>query len=467
MSRRRNAGRPRGWRDQRRASAPAHQKSEPGRELFANPADDSEMWAWISYKTFMTVSTRNSTSGLSPGLLRCIEIHEEVLRPYPNSVITHYNLGDLYWVAARLEDAMGEYEMALRLAPRLGGAHTRVAICLLGLGEVELAKSRLERACRMPHLTSGNEMLIAEAHILLGHHHEGWRLTWLLARHQPNRMAEIVARHVRGPLWDGRPLDGPLLIAGCDGYGDEIMLARYVPQARRRVRSLTILVSDPLVPLFRGQFEGVTVMGRSAPPDPRQFPSWLPMMCLPSQIGIQRAKDIPLTPYLHAPGSFRPLAGAFKVGIRWAGDPGNAHDLMRSTHLTQWVDLLSVHGATFYSFQFQAAAAQLREPVGAEIVDLVPDLGDWGQTAAALSQMDLVIAVDCSLAHLAGALNLPVWIPLQAAVEWRWGLESPTTPWYPSARLFRQRRVNEWEPVFSQMAAELRELVARRRVEAA
>jgi glycosyl transferase family 9 (putative heptosyltransferase) len=71
-------------------------------------------------------------------------------------------------------------------------------------------------------------------------------------------------------------------------------------------------------------------------------------------------------------------------------------------------------------------------------MNLVPELGNWNQTAAALAQMDLVISVDSSLAHLAGGMGLPVWIPLQAAVEWRWGLESPTTPWYPSARLFRQ-----------------------------
>jgi hypothetical protein len=137
------------------------------------------------------------------------------------------------------------------------------------------------------------------------------------------------------------------------------------------VRALTLLVSDPLVPLLRDQFEGVTVLGFGAPPDPRQF------------------------------------------------------------------------------------------------ADVAQALGDWSATAAALAQMDLVITVDSSLAHLAGALNLPLWIPLQAAVEWRWGLESPTTPWYPSARLFRQQRVHEWGPVFAQMAAELRELVARRRVEAA
>src|SRR3954451_5390373 len=94
---------------------------------------------------------------------------------------------------------------------------------------------------------------------------------------------------------------------------------------------------------------------------------------------------------------------------------------MRSTHMAQWAPLLAVPGATFYSFQFEAAAAQLGEPVGNGIVDLAPELGDWSRTAAALAQMDLVIAVDSSLAHLAGAMHPPVWIPLQAAVEWRWG----------------------------------------------
>jgi hypothetical protein len=179
-------------------------------------------------------------------------------------------------------------------------------------------------------------------------------------------------------------------------------------------------------------------------------------MCLPSVLGIQSAADIPGTPYLRATEPFPQLLGEFKVGIRWAGQPGNAHDLMRSTHLAQWAPLLAVRGATFFGFQFEAAAAQLAEPVGAEIADVTQALGNWGTTAAALAQMDLVIAVDSSLAHLAGALNRPVWIPLQAAVEWRWGLESPTTPWYPSARLFRQRRVHEWEPVFEEMAAALK-----------
>jgi hypothetical protein len=469
MSRRRNAGRPRGWRAQQRAGAPV--KQTPGDlELLQAPVLDGsdrelELLAWGAYKAFLEGDIGKATRG--ERYVRLIRMHEDVLWKIPTSVVTHWNLGDLYWFGARLEDAMREYETTLQLAPRMGAAHTRVAYCLLGLGEVERAKERLERACQAPSVTMNSDIYLAEAHLLLGHYHEGWRRQDLVARHAKTRLTKVFTRHMRGPLWEGQPLEGPLVIGGCDGNGDNIQCARYVPLARDRVGALTLLVSDPLVPLFRGQFEGVTVRGFGVPPDPRQFAAWLPLMCLPSALGIQSAADIPGTPYLHATEPFPQLGGKFKVGIRWAGQPGNAHDLMRSTHLSQWAPLLAIQEATFFSFQFEAAAAELAEPIGAQIADVAQALGHWGTTAAALSQMDLVIAVDSSLAHLAGAMGLPVWIPLMAAVEWRWGLESPTTPWYPSARLFRQRRVHEWGPVFAAMAAALREEVERRRMVAA
>jgi glycosyl transferase family 9 (putative heptosyltransferase) len=462
MSRRRNQGRPRGWRDPRRAGTTHPRKPVDRDGAFFT---DDELFAWHAYKAFLTAQSRKDI--VTKGLSRTIEIHEEVLRELPNSAVTRYHLADLFWCAACLEEAMAEYEATLRLAPSMSAAHTQVAKCLLGLGEVERAKERLEVACRTPCVVPRMEVSLAEAHLLLGHYREGWRMHEIVARYQPGALAEVVARHVRGPLWDGRLLDGSLLIAGCDGFGEELQTVRYLPRVRQRVRSLTLLVQDALYPLLRDQFDDVRVLGYSAPPDPREFVAWSPMMQLPHVLGIGDAASIPLPPYLRAQETFRPLENAFKVGIRWAGDPGNAHDLQRSTHLTQWAPLLSVPGATFYSFQFQVAAAQLGEAVGAEIVNLVPELGDWNATAAALAQMDLVITVDSSLAHLAGALNRPVWIPLQAAVEWRWGLESPTTPWYPSARLFRQQRVHEWGPVFAQMAAALRGEVEGRNVEAA
>ncbi|MGH7498117.1 MAG: glycosyltransferase family 9 protein [Gemmatimonadales bacterium] len=425
-----------------------------------NPGDPAELLAWVAYKAFLTHG--HDRDSVSVPHARAMQMHEDVLRQYPTSVITHFHLGDLYWIAARLEEAMAEYEEALRLAPRLGGTHTRVAYCLLGLGELERAKDRLTLACRARSVTPAHDVLLAEAHLLLGHNHEGWRRQYLLARHFPGRITTVMTHHVRAPWWDGQYLEGALLIGGCDGYGDVLQCVRYVPLAGRRVGSLTLLVSDALVPLFEGQFEGVPVRAYSAPPDPRFFAAWLPIMCLPHVLGIRSAQDIPPTPYIQARQVFRPLAGDFKVGIRWAGQPSNAHDLMRSTHLHQWAPVLSVRGATFYSFQFETAVVQLGEAVGAKIIDLAPELGDWNQTAAALVQMDLVIAVDSSLAHLAGALDRPVWIPLQAAVEWRWGLESPVTPWYPSARLYRQRACGDWSDVFAEVARDLTALVAAR-----
>jgi ADP-heptose:LPS heptosyltransferase len=109
----------------------------------------------------------------------------------------------------------------------------------------------------------------------------------------------------------------------------------------------------------------------------------------------------------------------------------------------------------------------MREVASGTVHDLAPELTDWVQTAAAMTALDLVIGVDCGPINFAGALGVPLWVCLPANCDYRWGLEGTRTPWYPSAQLFRQRRTGEWAPVFEQMAAALRELVARRRVEAA
>jgi hypothetical protein len=335
----------------------------------APPIDDSarllELVPWLGFKAFITNPRNFAKAVHEEPFLRVVHAHEELLRKIPNSVVTHWNLGDLYRCAARLQDALAEYEMTLQLAPRMSAAHTSAAKCLLGLGEVERAKARLEIACNAPACTPAMEISLTEAHLLLGHLHEGWRRHEAVARHQPGGMLEAITRNVPAPFWDGRPLQGQLLIGGCNGYGDVIQCARYLPLARQRVGSLTLLVSDALVPLFRGQFEGVTVMGRSAPPDPRQFAAWHSIMCLPSLLGIRSAADIPGTLYLHARESFPQLLGEFKVGIRWAGQPGNSHDLMRSTRLAQWAPLLAIREATFFSFQFEDAAGELAAPEGA------------------------------------------------------------------------------------------------------
>ena len=163
------------------------------------------------------------------------------------------------------------------------------------------------------------------------------------------------------------------------------------------------------------------------------------------------------------------MSGGLRVGIRWAGDPAQTMDLTRSTRLEAWAPVLAVPDVRFYSLQVGRGSDELRE-VGAvfeNIEDLGPELTDRTCAAAAMAQLDLVMGVDTSCAHLAGALGRPLWIIIPAVPEWRWEIERTDTPWYGSARPFRQARVGDWSDMFAEMAATLRELVDCRRLEAA
>jgi hypothetical protein len=134
--------------------------------------------------------------------------------------------------------------------------------------------------------------------------------------------------------------------------------------------------------------------------------------------------------------SARPLPGSFRVGLRWAGLPTHLNDGNRSTRLADWAPVLAVPGVTFYSLQLgRDAAAEERAALGEVVHDLGSELTSWSATAGVMAQLHLIISVDTSCAHLAGALGRPVWVCLPSAPEWRWMLERTDTPWYGSARL--------------------------------
>jgi hypothetical protein len=224
------------------------------------------------------------------------------------------------------------------------------------------------------------------------------------------------------------------------------------------VGALRLRVRPEHIPLLEGQWADVELTSRLE--DPGDFDCCVVSYSLPHIFGVERPEDVACAPYLRPPARrFRALPGELRVGIRWAGNPSHSEDLMRSTDLAAWASVLDVPSVTFYSLQLEGGAEQLRQ-YSDRIHDLSPELTDWERTAAAMMEVDLVISVDTSCAHLAGALGRPVWVLLSAVPEWRWMLESPTTPWYPSARLFRQPRIGEWAPVFAQVADALREILA-------
>lgn len=222
-------------------------------------------------------------------------------------------------------------------------------------------------------------------------------------------------------------------------------------------QALRLRVRPEFFALLAGQWPGVDLL--SWEDDPGEFEAYCLSYNLPHLFGVERPEDVQAAPYLRAVKPFRPLPGKFRVGIRWAGNPSHTEDLIRSTSLADWATVLDVPGVTFYSLQLGRGAEQ-RLGVETLVHDLSAELTDWSKTAAALMELDLVITVDTSVAHLAGALGRPVWILLASWPEWRWMLERTDSPWYGSARLFRQRRVGEWPALLAEVAKELHERVA-------
>jgi ADP-heptose:LPS heptosyltransferase len=144
--------------------------------------------------------------------------------------------------------------------------------------------------------------------------------------------------------------------------------------------------------------------------------------------------------------------------LAWAGNPAHPRDRLRSIPLEQLVPLLNIAGTTFYSLQFGSGAEQMKQlPAGVELVDLGDELKDFADVAAIVANLDLVISIDSAVAHLAGAFGKPVWILLNKGCDWRWFLEREDSPWYPSARLFRQRTPGEWQDVVKRIDDELRQ----------
>jgi ADP-heptose:LPS heptosyltransferase len=173
-------------------------------------------------------------------------------------------------------------------------------------------------------------------------------------------------------------------------------------------------------------------------------------------------------PYVHpdparvAAWAERLNGSSLRVGLAWGGSPTFPHERWRSIPLELLAPLTHVEGAAFYSLQMGPKAGQIKQ-LGARVrlVDLQHDQEDLADTAAIVANLSLVISIDTSVAHLAGAMGKPVWVLLQKSPDWRWLLEREDSPWYPTARLFRQSRVGDWQDVVARVEGELRELAKR------
>ncbi len=262
------------------------------------------------------------------------------------------------------------------------------------------------------------------------------------------------------PQWRGEPLHGArILLHGEQGLGDTLQFLRFLPMVQATGASVLLEVQPPLRSLA-AQLPGVTALFTSGEPLP-PFDWHCPLMSLPTALGIASESLPAPRSYLSIPDAAQQKAAALpwpatglRVGIAWAGNAAHTKDRYRSLPLALLEPLLRLEGVHFYSLQMGPPAAQLQS-LQAPITDLRPAITDMADTAALIAHLDLVIAVDTSVVHLAGALGKPVWLMLPAAPDWRWMLHRDDSPWYPSMRLFRQPTLNDWPHVVAQICRQL------------
>jgi tetratricopeptide (TPR) repeat protein len=381
----------------------------------------------------------------------------------PNFAEAHSNLGNALHALRRFDEATAAYRRAIELKPDFADGWANLGTTLHHGGYFDDGVAALRRAIALsPHHAnahSGLGILL----LMRGDFAEGWEeYEWRL------RSTERKGPRFPDSPWQGESLAGKhIYVEAEQGFGDCLQFVRYLPPLAARAGSVTLRVHQQLVSLLRENLPGITVLGDRGDPAPYQCSAVL--LSLPHRFKT-RLETIPAAvPYLRpsAPIAQRwkerlaRMAG-LKIGIVWAGNPEHVNDHRRSVDLPLLAPLFAVRGTSFASLQFGQRRGDLKniKPRKTSIEDLAPAFGDFSETAGAVAALDLVITVDTSVAHLAGALGRPVWVLLPAVTDWRWMLEREDNPWYPTMRLFRQNKGEQWTAVIGRVARELKSAAA-------
>jgi Flp pilus assembly protein TadD len=374
-------------------------------------------------------------------------------------------LADLYRLSGRLDDALTAGRRAVQ-RPSPGPR------ALFALGMVHVERRELDEAtsCFLRALALSADF--ASAHLELGHvlllkgeFRAGWlEYEW---RYRLETTRDTLPRFPT-PQWNGMRLPrGRILLIGDQGFGDTIQFARFVPEVAERCSELLIGCSEQLLPLL------ATLPGAH-----RCFARWeqIPRFdmhstfsSLPGILGVDLASIPASCPYLQLDAArverwadrLASCVGGDKlrVGISWAGRPSHPNDHRRSAKWADLAPLARLPGVTAVALQKEVPAADRARFAADGVADVSTALTDFMETAAAIVNLDLVVTVDTSVAHLAGALGKAVWILLPWLPDWRWLLDREDCPWYPTARLFRQRKRGEWGWVVERVIEELRAVV--------
>ncbi|MBI2585472.1 MAG: tetratricopeptide repeat protein [Rhodospirillales bacterium] len=375
----------------------------------------------------------------------------------PENKLALLNLGSVNFRLGRMPQAKYCFGLAAKIDPAFVQGWINLGLSDIRAGDPGAAIAALERAVALDPASVLAHFNLGQALLHAGRLREG------LAEVEWRRRVHTLPFAASGrPPWQGGDIAGKtVLVYGEQGQGDVVHFLRYAESAAARGARVVVCCHAGLVGIAR-RARGVAdaVAFGETPPT---FDTYAPLMSLPHLLGLDAFADAPAGPYVIPPEPAELAGGedAVRVGLVWAGNPEHDDDANRSMSLTDWRPLLDVAGVAFYSLQVGAAVAEVAsQGLAAKVTDLGSGFKDFVDTAAAIQALDLVIAVDTAVPHLAGALGKPVWVLLARVADWRWGRDGAATPWYPTMRLFRQQHARDWPPVVEEVAGALAELVA-------
>ncbi|MBM3835243.1 MAG: tetratricopeptide repeat protein [Verrucomicrobia bacterium] len=383
---------------------------------------------------------------------------KKLLQLEPDHAQAKINLASLLASRNELDQAESLCREVLNIQPHLPEGWLNLGVILQAKRDVTGAIDCFQRALKRRPDYADARFNLSIAELLSGRFGEGWRdfeARWQTAN------PIFAPREFASPLWQGETLaERTLLVHAEQGLGDAIQFIRYVPLLASQGARVIVECPPPLTRLL-GTINGVSAVmprGGALP----SFDFHIPLLSLPLRFAT-KAETIPnAVPYLRVPSGVQvpvpaPTPGSLKIGLVWAGNPTHGADRNRSIPLALFEPIFSLEKSNLHSLQVGPASRHLFEIVrSSRITDLAPQLNDFAATAAAIEKMDLIISVDTAVAHLAGALAKPIWLLLPFVPDWRWLLDRSDSPWYPTMRLFRQRRHGDWASVIENVASALR-----------
>jgi tetratricopeptide (TPR) repeat protein len=379
--------------------------------------------------------------------------YNRALKVRPDYAEALRNRGLILHKLKRFEEALASYDDALKVRPDCAEALTNRGGTLCELKQFEAALATYDHALTLRPDYAEAHFSEALCRLLLGDFGRGWEKNeWRLQARSLR-----IKRNFAQPQWTGQEdiAGKAVLLHAEQGFGDTIQFCRYVPLVGERAAHVILEVQRPLHELMNTLPGGPQIVVRGDPLP--EFDLHCPLLSLPLAFETQ-LETIPFdTPYLRASServiSWNARLGPNRprIGLAWSGHPSNWNDHNRSIELSALLPLLGLH-ATYVSLQYDVRTGDVTVLQDrSDLLHFGDELKKFSEMAALVSNLDIVISVDTNIAHLAGALGKRVWVMLPFVPDWRWLLDREDSPWYPTARLFRQYDTREWDNVIARV----------------